>query len=312
MISVGFVFGIIGGVLALTFGTILLCRTIFIVHTKEAGIVERFGKFQRVATEGLNFKNPFTESLVYREDLAMQLRDIAVKTKTKDDATVTIPVRVQYYVLPNSVKEAYYELDRPELQIQAHVENVILSFIPSLTLDETYQQEDQIAKRIKDQLSEVMKKFGYAIENALVTQIQPAAEVVNAMNEINAARREKVANEAKAESNWVLKVKAAEAEAEAKRLEGVGIANQRKAIIDGLKESIDDFKAAVDGTSTNEVMMLVLMSQYFDTLKDIGQNSNTILFPNSPSGLGDLMSQLRNAVTLGNVTAAEATTKVKK
>ena len=145
-------------------------------------------------------------------------------SKTKDDATVTVPVRVQYFVLPDKVKEACYELDDPEDQIKAHVENVILSYIPKINLDDTYQQEDQIATRIKESLSAVMAKFGYSIENALVTKIVPADAVVKAMNDINAARREKVATEARAEANKIRLVRQAEAEAEAKALAGQGVA----------------------------------------------------------------------------------------
>lgn len=150
----------------------------FTVHTKHAAIVKRFGKFNRIAGPGLNFKTPLMEKVVYVEDLNMQLMDVPVMSKTKDDATVTVPVRVQYFVLPDKVKEAYYELDDPEDQIKAHAENVILSYIPKINLDDTYQQEDQIATRIKESLSAVMAKFGYSIEDALVTKIVPADAVV--------------------------------------------------------------------------------------------------------------------------------------
>lgn len=141
---------------------VLLLSSFFTVHTKEAGIVERLGKFSRIATEGLNFKIPLFESLVYTENLNMQLMDVDVTSKTSDDATVTVPVRVQYYVLAEKVKEAYYELDDPEDQIRAHVENVILSYVPKVSLDESYQQEDKIAAAIKTSLSEVMSRFGYS------------------------------------------------------------------------------------------------------------------------------------------------------
>ena len=174
-------------------GIALFFSCVFTIHTKKAGIVERFGKFDRIAGAGLNFKWPVIERLVYVEDLSMQLMDVPVMSKTSDDATVTVPVRVQYYVLPDRVKEAYYELDNPEDQIRAHVENVILSYIPKIPLDETYQQEEKIADRIEESLANVMSKFGYSIENALVTKIVPTDGVVKAMNDINAARREKVA-----------------------------------------------------------------------------------------------------------------------
>jgi regulator of protease activity HflC (stomatin/prohibitin superfamily) len=278
-------------------------NSFFIVHTKQAAVVERLGKFNRIAGPGLNFKTPIIEKKVYVEDLNMQLMDVPVMSKMKDDATVTVPVRVQYFVLPDRVKEAYYELDDPEDQIKAHVENVILSYIPKIDLDDTYQQEDQIAKRIKDSLSVVMAKFGYSIENALVTKIVPADAVVRAMNDINAARREKVATEARAEANKITLVRQAEAEAEAKALAGQGVARERKAIVDGLRESVLNFEEGVHGVDPHEVMALLMMTQYFDALRDIGAVSNTILMPHSPSAVTDLYAQLRNAITVGNLAA---------
>jgi regulator of protease activity HflC (stomatin/prohibitin superfamily) len=284
----------------------------FIVHTKQAAVVERLGKFDRIAGPGLNFKVPLLEKKVYVEDLNMQLMDVPVMSKTKDDATVTVPVRVQYFVLPDRVKEAYYELDDPEDQIKAHVENVILSYIPKIDLDDTYQQEDQIAKRIKDSLSVVMAKFGYSIENALVTKIVPADAVVRAMNDINAARREKVATEARAEANKITLVRQAEAEAEAKALAGQGVARERKAIVDGLRDSVLNFEEGVHGVDPHEVMALLMMTQYFDALRDIGAVSNTILMPHSPSAVADLYAQLRNAITLGNLAAMSANSIVEE
>jgi regulator of protease activity HflC (stomatin/prohibitin superfamily) len=298
----GFLAIVAVGVAVVVFGSF------FIVHTKQAAVVERLGKFNRIAGPGLNFKLPLLEKKVYVEDLNMQLMDVPVMSKTKDDATVTVPVRVQYFVLPDRVKEAYYELDDPEDQIKAHVENVILSYIPKIDLDDTYQQEDQIAKRIKDSLSVVMAKFGYSIENALVTKIVPADAVVHAMNDINAARREKVATEARAEANKITLVRQAEAQAEAKALAGQGVARERKAIIDGLRDSVLNFEEGVHGVNPHEVMALLMMTQYFDALRDIGAVSNTILMPHSPSAVTDLYAQLRNAITVGNLAANSAAT----
>lgn len=285
---------------------IVIVQSAFTVHTKQAAIVERFGKFNRIAGPGLNFKTPFIEKVVYVEDLNMQLMDVPVMSKTKDDATVTVPVRVQYFVLPDKVKEAYYELDDPEDQIKAHVENVILSYIPKINLDDTYQQEDQIATRIKESLSAVMAKFGYSIENALVTKIVPADAVVKAMNDINAARREKVATEARAEAQKITLVRQAEAEAEAKALAGQGVARERKAIVDGLRDSVLNFEEGVKGVDPHEVMALLMMTQYFDALRDIGAQSNTILLPHSPSAVSELNAQLRNAIMSGSLAAMKS------
>ena len=299
-------FGLVGGAFALLVLIIVLSKCFFTVHTKQAAVIEKFGKFERIAGPGLNFKIPFIEKVVYVEDLNMQLMDVPVMSKTQDDATVTVPVRVQYYVLADKVKEAYYELDDPEDQIKAHVENVILSYIPKINLDDTYQQEDQIAKRIKESLSTVMAKFGYSIENALVTKIVPADAVVKAMNDINAARREKVATEARAEANKLTLVRQAEAEAEAKALAGQGVARERKAIVDGLRDSVLNFEEGIQGVDPHEVMALLMMTQYFDALRDIGAQSNTILLPHSPSAVTDLYAQLRNAITAGNLAAMKS------
>lgn len=285
----------------------LVFTSAFTVHTKQAAIVERFGKFSRIAGPGLNFKTPLIEKVVYVEDLNMQLMDVPVMSKTKDDATVTVPVRVQYFVLPDKVKEAYYELDDPEDQIKAHVENVILSYIPKINLDDTYQQEDQIATRIKESLSAVMAKFGYSIENALVTKIVPADAVVKAMNDINAARREKVATEARAEAQKITLVRQAEAEAEAKALAGQGVARERKAIVDGLRDSVLNFEEGVKGVDPHEVMALLMMTQYFDALRDIGAQSNTILLPHSPAAVSELNTQLRDAIMSGSLAAMKST-----
>lgn len=310
MENIGFTF--VGVVILFLIGVFVLSNSFFTVHTKQAAIIERFGKFERIAGPGLNFKLPLIEKKVYTEDLNMQLMDVPVMSKTKDDATVTVPVRVQYFVLPDRVKEAYYELDDPEDQIKAHVENVILSYIPKIDLDETYQQEDQIAKRIKDSLSVVMAKFGYSIENALVTKIVPADAVVRAMNDINAARREKVATEARAEAQKITLVRQAEAEAEAKALAGQGVARERKAIVDGLRDSVLNFEQGIQGVDPHEVMALLMMTQYFDALRDIGAVSNTILMPHSPAAVTDLYSQLRNAIMVGNLAANSAATIVEE
>jgi regulator of protease activity HflC (stomatin/prohibitin superfamily) len=301
-----FVPWLVVGVVAFVALVIVVNSVVFTIHTKQAAIVERFGKFERIAGPGLNFKLPLVEKVVYTEDLNMQLMDVPVMSKTKDDATVTVPVRVQYFVLPDKVKEAYYELDDPEDQIKAHVENVILSYIPKINLDDTYQQEDQIATRIKESLSAVMAKFGYSIENALVTKIVPADAVVKAMNDINAARREKVATEARAEANKITLVRQAEAEAEAKALAGQGVARERKAIVDGLRESVLNFEEGVHGVDPHEVMALLMMTQYFDALRDIGAQSNTILLPHSPAAVSELYAQLRAAITAGSLAAMKS------
>jgi regulator of protease activity HflC (stomatin/prohibitin superfamily) len=295
---VGFLFGV---VVLFAIGTFF--SGFFTVPTARAAVVQRFGRFVRVAGAGLNFKLPWIEKVVAKVDLRVQQLDVRMETKTKDNVFVAIPVSVQYHVLPDRVYEAFYKLSDPKEQIGSFVFNVILGHVPKMNLDEAFEQQNAIATAVKQELDGVMAGFGYGIVKALVTDIIPDPKVKAAMNDINAARREQEAANARGEAEKILKVKQAEAEALSKQLQGQGIANQRKAIIDGLRESVETFKAGVEGTSAKDVMMLVLLTQYFDTLKEIGASSqtNTILMPHSPGAMVDFFDQIRNAIVLGNV-----------
>lgn len=296
--------GAIGIELFLCLLAVMFIRsTFFTIRTKHAGVVERLGKFNRIAGPGLNFKIPLIEKLVYTADLSMQLMDVEVMSKTKDDATLTISTRVQYYILPNNIMESYYELEDPEVQINALVENVLLSYVPNITLDECYLQEDQIAARAKQNLAVGMAKFGYCIENALVMKITPAENVVVAMNDINAARREQVAAVARAEAKKIMMVKLAEGQADRMALNGAGQARERAAIITGYKNSIIDFEEGVKGVKNEEVMVMIMATMYFDVLRTVGAKSNTLLLPHSPAGMTDVFAQLREAVTTGTIAA---------
>jgi regulator of protease activity HflC (stomatin/prohibitin superfamily) len=290
-------------VLLILFGIGTFFSGLFTVPTAKAAIVQRFGKFVRVAGAGLNFKVPWIEQVVAKVDLRVQQLDVKMETKTKDNVFVSIPVSVQYHVLPDRVYEAYYKLSDPKEQIASFVFNVILGHVPKMILDEAFEQQNDIATAVKQELDGVMAGFGYGIVKALVTDIIPDPKVKAAMNDINAARREQEAANARGEAEKILKVKQAEAEALSKQLQGQGIANQRKAIIEGLRESVEMFKAGVEGASAKDVMMLVLLTQYFDTLKEIGasSHSNTIMMPHSPGALVDFFDQIRNAVVLGDL-----------
>ena len=302
-----FVYGIVG---IFVLGTIL--SGFFQVRTAEAVIVQRMGKFLRVGNAGINFKLPWLDQIAARIDLRVQQLSLDVETKTKDNVFVKIPVSVQYHVLPDHVYEAFYRLASPNQQISSYVFNVILGHVPKMNLDDAFLQQSDIAVAIKDGLSDVMKTYGYAIDQALVTDIEPDEKVKSAMNEINAAQREQVAASARGETEKILKVKQAEAEAQSKALQGEGIANQRKAIIEGLKASVESFSAAVEGTTPKDVMMLVLVTQYLDTMKDIGaqDKSNTIFLPHTPGAIGELFTQMQEAIMIGQrgASAAAATT----
>ncbi len=274
----------------------------FVVQQQTNAIVERFGKFNRIAQPGLNWRIPLVDRIVDRVNLRIQQLDVQVETKTKDNVFVKIVVSVQYYASPENVYKAYYLLNNPGRQITSFVFDVVRARVPALLLDEVFEKKDEIADAVKSELSSTMDDFGYNILKALVTDIDPDPQVKAAMNEINASQRLRVAAAEKAEAEKIIKVKAAEAEAESKVLQGQGIANQRKAIIEGLKESVDDFQKHISGISSQEIMNLVLITQYFDTLKEIGgqAKTNTILLPHSPGGMKDFMNQIRDAIIVGN------------
>ena len=282
---------------------IILLTGLFTVTQQTAAVVERFGKFVRIAPAGLNFKIPFIDRVAGRLSLRVQQLDVRVETKTKDNVFVFVIVSVQYHVLENKVVEAFYRLQNPQTQITSFVFDTVRARVPGITLDELFIMKDDIAQAVKSELDQVMDDFGYGIIKTLVTDIDPDAKVKSSMNEINASQRLREAAIQQAEAEKIRVVKAAEGEAESKALQGQGIANQRRAIIDGLRESVESFSANVDGTSAQEVMNLVLMTQYFDTLKEVSNSSrtNTILVPHSPAGMNDLQEQMRNAM----VTAQE-------
>ncbi len=275
------------------FVLITVIKTMYTVRTYTAGIVERFGKYNRIARPGLQFLVPWCETVRFI-DLQVRQAAVNVETKTKDNVFVTIPVSVQFQVVEEKVFDAYYKLSNPQAQIESYVFNSILGHVPTLTLDEAFEQMQQISIAVKKDLDEVMDTFGYNILRALVTDIVPDAKVKAAMNDINAAQREQIAAQARGEADKILKVKQAEAEAESKALQGDGVARQRQAIIKGLQASVEQFKVAVEGSTAQDVMAMVLMTQYFDTLREVGVSgkSATILLPSSPGTVNDLMTQI--------------------
>jgi len=283
-------------------------KSFFTIEQAHAGVVQRLGKFLRVAQPGLNFKMPYLDVVVANISLQVQQLDVKVETKTKDNVFVQIPIAVQYKVLPDKVYDAFYKLSDPVKQIESFVYNVILGHVPKLTLDETFDQQSQIAIDVKNNLDASMAEFGYSIVKSLITDLVPDEKVKAAMNDINAAQREREATVSRAETEKLLLVKKAEADAESKRLQGEGIANQRKAIIEGLRDSVAKFSESVEGATPKDAMAMVLLTQYFDTLKEVaGTNrSNTILMPHTPNALTDLFAQFRNAMLTSEVAAKGA------
>jgi regulator of protease activity HflC (stomatin/prohibitin superfamily) len=279
-----------------------LTMVFFTIAQQSVAIIQRFGKFVRVANSGLNLKAPWIDWVAGTVNLRVQQLDVRVETKTEDNVFVHIVVSVQYFVQPEKAYEAFYKLNDPQKQITSFVFDVVRARVPKIKLDDVFDKKDEIADAVRNELSETMDDFGYGILKALVTDIDPDSKVKESMNEINAAQRLRVAATEKGEADRILKVKAAEAEAQSKALQGKGIADQRKAIVDGLKTSVSEFQNSVKGSSAQDVMNLVLMTQYFDTLKELGNASrtNTILIPHSPGTLTDLSAQIRNAMITAN------------
>ena len=292
-------FLILVGVLALIV-LIILLSSFFTVNTAEVAIITRFGKFLRVADPGLNWKRPFFDSVAGIVSLRVNQISLTMETKTKDNVFVTIPISVQNRVRPEKVYDAYYKLSDPTAQIKSYVEQVILGHVPGMTLDEVFASQSSIAAAVKQELDADMATFGFEIVNVLVTDIVPDQKVKSAMNDINAAQREQVAANARGEAEKILVVKKAEAEAESKALQGQGIANQRKAIIEGLQVSIEQFQKVVDGASSKDVMQLVMVTQYFDTLKSIGESdkTNTLFLSHSPGSVKEVSEQILESMLI--------------
>jgi regulator of protease activity HflC (stomatin/prohibitin superfamily) len=288
-------------ILALVFLSLVL-GSFFTVNTATVAVITRFGKFLRVAEAGLNWKTPYFDSVAGMVSLRVNQITLTMETKTKDNVFVTIPISVQNRVRPEKVYDAFYKLSDPVAQIKSYVEQVILGHVPGMTLDEVFASQSSIAAAVKQELDSDMSAFGYEIVNVLVTDIVPDAKVKSAMNDINAAQREQVAASARGEADKILVVKKAEAEAESKALQGQGIANQRKAIVEGLQVSIEQFQKVVEGASPKDVMQLVLVTQYFDTLKAIGESdkTNTLFLAHSPSSVREVSDQILESMLIAD------------
>lgn len=277
----------------------------FTVQQQSRAIVERFGRYVRTARPGLNFKLPYVDKIVQRVTLRVQQLPVEVETKTLDNVFVKLAVAVQYRVVEGNEADSYYKLQDHVAQIESYVLDTVRAKVPKMSLDEVFDKKDEVGTAVKSELDISMKQYGFEITNALVTDVNPADNVKAAMNDIQTQQRLQVAAAAKGEANKILVVKNAEAEAESKRLQGEGIAKQRKAIVDGLRESIAAFTDQIGGVSAPDVMKLVLLTQYFDTLKEIGVSagSKVILTPHAPGGMTDIADQLQAAI----ITGTEAT-----
>ena len=270
----------------------ILLSGIFTVKQQSAALVERFGRFMSVKSSGLQFKIPFIDRVAGRISLKIQQLDVLVETKTKDNVFVKLKVSVQFVVSPAKVYEAFYKLENPYEQINAYVFDVVRAEVPKMKLDDVFERKDDIANAIKGELSEAMEGYGYGIVKALVTDIDPDHTVKDAMNRINAAEREKLAAEYEGESERIRIVAKAKAEAESKRLQGQGIADQRREIARGLEESVEVLNRV--GINSQEASALIVVTQHYDTLQSMGENanSNLIMLPNSPASGSNMLAEM--------------------
>jgi len=284
---------------------------IFVVQQQTVAVIERFGKFVRVATPGLNFMIPLVESKADVLSLRIQQLDVPVETKTKDNVFVKIRISVQFKVIEDKIYDAAYKLFSPAEQIEAYVFDVVRAKVPNIDLDDTFSKKDEIAVDLMTELDEIMKGFGYQIIKALVTDIEPNENVKNAMNEINTAQRLRIAASEKGEAEKILKVKQAEAEAEANILHGKGLAGQRTAIIDGLSDSLESIKNHTPGATSESIMAIILAIQYFDMLREIGADgkSNTLFVSHSPDSGLNIKNQIMESILAAQMASEEGNKK---
>ncbi|MDC3170504.1 SPFH domain-containing protein [Bacteroidota bacterium] len=284
----------------LPIGLLLLFFTFFIVKQQSAAVVERFGKFVSVRQSGLQLKIPIIDSVAGRLSLRIQQLDVVVETKTKDDVFVKLKVSVQFKVIKEKVYDAFYKLDNPGDQITSFIFDVVRAEVPKLILDDVFLKKDDIAIAVKSELQDAMTEYGFQIIKTLVTDIDPDAQVKESMNRINASEREKVAAQFEGEAQKILIVEKAKAEAESKRLQGQGIADQRREIARGLEDSVK----VLNGVDINsqEASALIVVTQHYDTLQSVGAeaNSNLILMPNSPQAGSEMLNNMVASFTASN------------
>jgi len=292
-------FWIIVGFILFFLLCIVLPTSVFTVQQQTAAVVERWGKFRKVQGPGIHTRAPLgIDKIVARPTLRIQQLDLKMESKTKDDVTVELQLAIQFVIPgPDKVFDAHYKLVEPSKQMDAWVFDVVRSKVPFMKLNEVYENKDEIAKEVEERLKERMHLYGFEIVRALVNDLIPPEKVRAAMNEVNTQQRLQMAAYAEGEKNKIIIVKKAEAEAESKRLQGEGIANQRKAIVKGYKESIQDFVKGIPASNAREVMDMVVVTQYFDTLERLGGDarSKVVFLPSTPGAVGDFMNQIRTA-----------------
>jgi regulator of protease activity HflC (stomatin/prohibitin superfamily) len=291
---------------------VLIILALYVVRQQTFAVIERWGKFAKVVGPGVHGKIPIAERVAGRVSIRVQELNVKIRTKTNDNVFVDLLIAVQYFVDgQDKVWDAFYKLTDPKQQMESWIFDNVRAKVPTMSLDSVFENKDEIAKEIEDSLGIRLGEYGYKLVRALVNDIQPDAGVADAMNEINKQQRLRVAAEYEGEAKKIIVIKEAEADARSKELSGEGVAKQRIAIVAGLRESVKDASDAL-GVDPQSVMTLVLMTQYYDMLTDVGKNAetNTILLPHSPAAVGDLREQIISSIQAGKVTGTAKREKV--
>ncbi len=299
-------------VLGIAFGLLILALAIYVVRQQTFAIIERWGKFTRVVGPGLHLKVPIMDRVAGRVSIRVQELNVSIKTKTNDNVFVDLLIAVQYFVDgEDKVWDAFYRLTNPQTQMESWIFDNVRAKVPGMILDSVFENKEEIAKEIEVSLSARLSEYGYKLVRALVNDIQPDKGVADAMNEINRQQRLRVAAEHEGEAKKIIVIKEAEADARSKELSGEGIAKQRIAIVAGLRESVKDASDAL-GVDPQAVMTLVLMTQYYDMLTDVGKTSrtNTIMLPHSPGAVSELRDQIIASIETGKASGAAQDGKV--
>lgn len=294
---------LIGLVAAIAAGSAVLPQTVYSVKQQSNVIIERFGRFNKIQGPGLHVKIPFIDKKAGHSDLRIQQLDLNVETKTRDNVFVKIAVSVQYSINPERVYDAFYKLSDHKHQMTSYVFDTIRASVPKLTLDETFEKKDDIAKDVELTIGSEMSEFGYNIIKTLISDVNPDEKVKASMNEINAAQRHRAAATEIAQADKIRAVTEAEGKAESQKLQGVGLANQRRAIIEGFAASMEELKGS--GISESNITSVILFTQYLDTLQAMAdKGTNSIMVPSGPSGMNDMLNQIQQGILQGSTSAA--------
>jgi regulator of protease activity HflC (stomatin/prohibitin superfamily) len=297
----GIIVGSVLGVIVL----ILIATSFYTVKQQTFAIIERFGKFSRVSSPGLHLRIPIAESIAGRVSVRIRELNVKISTKTEDNVFVDLLIAVQFFVDgKDKVWDAFYKLTNAKEQMESWIFDTVRAKVPTMSLDNVFEKKEDIAKDVEESLDDRLAEYGYSLVRALVNDIQPDKGVADAMNEINRQQRLREAAKFEGEAKKVLIVKEAEADAESKRLSGKGIADQRAAIVEGFKRSIEDL-AGIKGIKPEDATTYVLMTQYYDMMSEVGRNSktNTIMLPHTPGAVGNIREQIIASLQINDLTS---------